>query len=124
MRFGQRVRSLRLEKGLTLRGLAEKVGVGFTYISKVENGKLDFADYPGYALIVKLAKALDADEDELLILGEKIPDKIRRRVLERPEAFLKLAGLDDRELDRVVAGLEGDSPDSPNKRRKPKGTRK
>ena len=106
MRFGQRVRSLRLEKKLTLRGLAEKVGVGFTYISKVENSKLDFADYPGYALIVKLAQALEADEDELLILAEKIPHKIRRRVLERPDVFLKLAGLDDRDMDGVVAQIQ------------------
>ena len=43
-RFGQEVRALRLVKGLTLR-LVVKVSVGFMYISKVENGKLDFADY-------------------------------------------------------------------------------
>ena len=42
--FGQEVRLLRLVKGLTLR-LVVKVSVGFMYISKVENGKLDFADY-------------------------------------------------------------------------------
>jgi transcriptional regulator with XRE-family HTH domain len=47
------------------------VGIGFTFISKTENGKLAFADYPGEALIVKLAKALDADADELLILAKK-----------------------------------------------------
>jgi transcriptional regulator with XRE-family HTH domain len=31
MRFGERVRQLRQGKKLTLRGLAAKVGVGFTY---------------------------------------------------------------------------------------------
>ncbi len=95
MRFGQR-----------LRALAEKVGVGFTYICKAENGKLDFADYPGYAFVVKVAKALEADENELLILAEKIPPVIKKRVLERPEAFLKLAGLDDEELDRLVGQIK------------------
>ncbi len=107
MRFGHRVRALRQEKGLTLRALAAKIGVGFTYISKVENGKLDFADYPSEAFIVRLAKVLDADEDELLLLAEKIPHKIRRRVLERPDAFLKWAGLRDKELDRLVAQIKG-----------------
>ena len=102
MTFGERVRQLRTPKGLTLRDLASKVGVGFTYISKVENGRLDFGDFPSEALIHKLAEALDADVSELLILAKKIPDPIKRRVLERPDDFRRLAALDDRELDAVM----------------------
>lgn len=104
-RFGQKVRKLRLEQGLSLRDLAPKVGVGFTYLSKAENGKLAFADYPGEALILKLAAALDADADELLIMAEKIPPQIRKRVLERPDAFRQLADLNDKELNRLLAHL-------------------
>src|ERR1022692_740592 len=78
MRFGQRLQALRKAKGYTLRDLAANVGVGVTYISKAENGKLAFADFPGEALIVKLAKALDADADELLILTKKIPPRSKR----------------------------------------------
>ena len=55
MRFGERVRHLRLEKKLGQRGLADQVGVTFTYISKIENEKLDFGDYPSEELILKLA---------------------------------------------------------------------
>ena len=106
MTFGQRVRELRRAKGLSLRALGEKVGVGFTYLSKVECGKLDFGEFPSQALIVRLAKALEADEDELMILAERVPDSIRRRVLERPDAFRKLALLDDTALDRVLAQIE------------------
>ncbi len=105
MRFGQRVKELRTAKGLTLRALASKVGCGFTYICKIEREKLDFAEYPSTPLIVKLAAALEADEDELLLLAEKIPTKIRRRVLERPDAFRKLADLDDAALDELVRGI-------------------
>jgi|ERR1019366_1212234 transcriptional regulator with XRE-family HTH domain len=105
MRFGKRLQALRKAKGYTLRDLAGKVGVGFTYISKAENGKLAFADFPGEALIVKLAKALDADADELLILAKKIPAQIKKRVLERPEAFRTLAGLNDKALDRLLMHL-------------------
>jgi transcriptional regulator with XRE-family HTH domain len=106
MRFGERVRELRQAKNLTLRGLAAKVGVGFTYLSKVENERLDFADYPSDDLICRVAKALDADADELLLLAEKVPARIKRRVLERPDAFRRLADLDDRTLDRVLASID------------------
>jgi hypothetical protein len=71
-----------------------------------------------------MAKDLDADEDEVLILAENIPLKIRRRVLERPDAFQKLAGLDDKELDRVVAKLESDLPNSSTNRKESQGKRK
>ena len=112
MRFGERVRELRQAKNLTLRGLAAKVGVGFTYLSKVENERLDFADYPSDDLICRVAKALNADADELLLLAKKIPYQIRRRVLERPDAFRRLAGLDDKALDKVIAVLDENSPNA------------
>jgi HTH-type transcriptional regulator, competence development regulator len=106
MRFGDRVRALRSAMGLSQRALGERVGVSFTYISKVENGKLDFGDYPSEDLIRRLAAALDADEEELLLLAEKIPEPIRRRFFERPDAFRLIARLDDKRLDRVLAFLE------------------
>ncbi len=104
--FGQKVRELRQAKGLNQRALAAKIGVNFTYVSRIENENLDFGLYPSEALIVRLAEALDADEDELLVLAKKIPGSIRRRVLERPEVFRKLAALDDETLDRLVAVIE------------------
>ncbi len=105
MKFGERIRQLRQEKGWTLRDLAPKVGVGFTYLSKVENGRLDFGDFPSEKLIRKLARVLDADLDELLLLADKVPDDIRQRVKQRPDAFRKIAGLDDRTLDRLLAQI-------------------
>ncbi len=107
MRFGETIRELRRAKGLTLRALGAQVGVSHAYISKVENGRLDFGDYPSEDLIRRLAEALDADEEELLLLAEKIPEAIRRRVMERPDAFLLLARLDDRGLDRLLTHAKG-----------------
>ncbi len=107
MPFGQRVRQLRQAKGLTLRDLAPRVGIGFTYLSKVENGRLDFGDYPSEELIVRIAEALDADADELLLLAEKIPEAIRLRVIQRPDAFRRLASLDDEALDFVLSAIDG-----------------
>ena len=102
MIFGERIRELRQAKQLTLRDLEAKVGVGFTYISKIENHKLEEGHGPSEKLIHKLASELDTNEEELLLLAQKVPEPIRRRVCERPEVFRVLAGLDDRTLDRLL----------------------
>jgi transcriptional regulator with XRE-family HTH domain len=106
MQFGEKVRELRKAKNLSQRDLAEKVGVNFTYISKIENEKLDFGDYPSEDLIEKLAKALKGDLDELLILAKKVPERIRQRVMERPDAFRKFANLDDKTIDRLLEEID------------------
>jgi HTH-type transcriptional regulator, competence development regulator len=109
MRFGDRVRELRLAKGWRLRDLAAKVGVGFTHLSRVENERLNYGDYPSDSLIHRLADALDADEEELLILAKRVPERIKRRVLQRPDVFGALADCDDMTLDKVMTGI-GQAP--------------
>ena len=103
MQFGERVRQLRTLRKLTQRELAAKIGVSDTYISKVENENLHFGDFPSEKFIHKLADVLDADEEELLLLADKVPETIRKRVRERPDAFRTLAGLDDKTLDGLLA---------------------
>jgi len=109
MRFGEVIRELRHNRQLSQRQLAATVGVTFTYISKIENHKLDFGEFPSEAMIHKLADALDADENDLLLLAKKVPPRIRERVFERPEAFSKIADLDDKTLDRLVAQIDRNS---------------
>ena len=106
--FGQRLRDLRKGKGLSQRALGDMVGINFTHLSKIENEKLDFAQFPSEDLIRKLAAALEADVDELLLLAKKIPEQIKKRVIERPDAFRKLADLDDETMDRLLEGLDQD----------------
>jgi HTH-type transcriptional regulator, competence development regulator len=118
MRFGERVRVLRTTKGLSQRVLGELIGVSFTYVSKIENEKIDFGDYPSEHLVRKLAKVLEVDEDEMLILAEKIPERIRRRVFERPEMFRTLALCDDKTLDRVMADISREGTQRRGSRRK------
>ena len=107
--FGMRVRQLRHAKEWSLRDLAEKVGVGFTYLSRVENERLNFGDYPSDTLIHRLADALDADEGELLLLAKRIPEPVKRRVLQRPDAFLAFASCDDATLDKLMVEI-GQTP--------------
>lgn len=103
MQFGKKILKYRREKGLTQRELAAEVGVEFSYISKIENGKLDFGDYPSEALIHRLADALDADEFQLLVLAEKIPPEVKERFFERPDAFRAFAALNDKAMDGLVS---------------------
>ena len=76
--------------------------MSISYISKVERERLHFGDYPSANFIHKLAEELEADEDELLLLADKVPDGIRQRIRERPEVFEALATCDDVTLDRVM----------------------
>ena len=76
MEFGERLRELRKTRGLTLRALAEGVGVDFTYLSKIENGKVGYL--PGADTIRGLAEVLEADPLELLQLADKVPPEMRR----------------------------------------------
>ena len=106
MQFGERIRELRLEKQLTQRELADRLGVSVTYISKVENEKLHFGDYPSEKFIHKVAEVLETDEDELLLLADKVPADIRQRIREKPEAFRILAKADDKTLEKAVKIVE------------------
>ncbi|MEA2085431.1 MAG: helix-turn-helix transcriptional regulator, partial [Chloroflexota bacterium] len=80
--FGKRLRELRKQVGMTQRGLADKVGVDFSYLSKIENGVLP---PPSEKVISKLAETLNASRDELLSLAGRIPSEIGE-LLTRPEA--------------------------------------
>ncbi len=106
MRFGETIREMRQDCKLSQRELAEKVGVTFTYISKIENHKLDFGQHPSEEMICKLAEALGADENAMLVLAEKIPPQVRQRVIERPEIFRKFAELDDKSLDQLEKQID------------------
>src|SRR4030065_1244793 len=87
-KFGNRLRELRPEAGMTLRELADLVNVNFTYLSKIENGALP---PPSEKVIRKLAEVLNFDKDELLTLAGIIPADIAeilrdRKTLERLRA--------------------------------------
>lgn len=69
--LGERVRVLRKAAGLTQRQLAAKTGVDSTYLSKIENNRLEHT--PSVRTIQSLAAAIRADELELIQLANKLP---------------------------------------------------
>jgi len=87
---------------MTQQKLAERLAVSLSYISKVENERLNAGDYPSENFVRRLAEALEADVDELLLLTNRVPEAIRRRVCERPEVFRVVAEMNDKEMDSFL----------------------
>jgi len=105
MQFGETIRQLRLELGLTQQEIAEQTSVSVSYISKVEIEKLQFGDYPSEKFIHRLADVLKADEDHLLLLADKVPAAMRKRIRQRPELFRRIATMDNRALDALESSI-------------------
>ena len=61
---------------MTLRSLAEAAGVDFTYLSKIENERLEYL--PGAETIRDLAQALEVDAMQLLHLANKLPPELAK----------------------------------------------
>lgn len=56
------IRQIRRQNNLSLRGLADRAGMSYTYLCNVENGKAD----PSLSTLQNLAKALGVTLIELL----------------------------------------------------------
>lgn len=106
---GQRIREIRKSRNLTQRELADLVGINFTYLSRVENDRLDDEQTPREETIQRIATALNADPDELLLLARRIPDAYRDRILARPAVFRKLLNLSDHALEELLQSIENRS---------------
>ena len=71
--FGEVIRGARKNKGYSQRDLGKKIGVDFTYLSKLENNR---ADYPPKEDLIRLiAQHLELNEEELVFLAGRIPQK-------------------------------------------------
>jgi HTH-type transcriptional regulator, competence development regulator len=106
--FGETLREQRRLKNISQRELAEKVGVDFSYISKVENDRLP---PPSADTIVKICKILEIESDILLALTGKIPSETKQMLSSSIEAqkFIKQAqemNLSDDEWQTLTKGLK------------------
>ena len=60
--IGQRIKGLRMEKGLTQEQLSERIGVGPSHMSHIESG----STVPSLAVFIAILNALDCSADALL----------------------------------------------------------
>lgn len=96
MDFGSRIRELRKGSGISLRDLADRVKIDFTYLSKIENGKVE---PPSEKIIKLLAQELGTDPEELLNLAGKVSsEQIRKAVESNPSVGILLRKIQSRDL--------------------------
>ncbi|MEB3205901.1 MAG: helix-turn-helix transcriptional regulator [Vampirovibrionales bacterium] len=108
--FGDYVRNKRMEKGVTLRKLADMLGVSATFLSKVERNELT---PPSLENIQKLAKLLDVPENILLSLAGKIENEMKEAVLDllhdkpnlTPAFFRKARQLSHDQLEQMIKDI-------------------
>jgi putative transcriptional regulator len=72
--FGRRLRELRLERNLTQDALAQIVATSKPFISDMERG----VKVPSLTMILRLARALDCNVYELVLVFDEITRRPRR----------------------------------------------
>ncbi|TCL00072.1 PAS domain S-box-containing protein [Natranaerovirga hydrolytica] len=80
------------ENIMTQRELAKRIGVGYPYISKLENNK---EHNPSDNVLYKISKALNLDIDELFIQANKITPDLYEFLLNEPDLIQILRVLMD-----------------------------
>ena len=75
--FGNKLREQRRVSGMSQRELAERIGVDFSYISKLENGRLP---PPAADTVVAICEELGIPAEEMLALTGKIPSDVQQTV--------------------------------------------
>jgi len=104
MKFGKTVRKLREERNISIAQFARKVGMSPSYLAPIER---DVFPPPTEQKVVRIAKALDQDPDELLALAGRIGSDLRRIIRRQPASSGRLLraidGLPTRDIDELVA---------------------
>ncbi|MDM8529671.1 helix-turn-helix transcriptional regulator [Anaerolineales bacterium HSG25] len=60
--FGEKLRTLRKRRGLTLRQLAPLLGVQYSFVGKMERGE----KVPNTAMVLKIATFFEVSTDQLM----------------------------------------------------------
>jgi transcriptional regulator with XRE-family HTH domain len=101
--FGEILREKRLARGLSLRKFAELVGVSPTYVSQIEQDKVD---PPTAERVRRMAELLGEVADELIALAGRVPEDlpaiIQRRPVQMPELLREANGLTADQLRKLV----------------------
>ena len=120
-KFGDVLRAKRRAAGVSQRKLADLAGVDFSYISKIENGRLPA---PAADTVVRFAVHLDCPAEELLAAAQKLPGSVGSNVSSDPSAvrFFQEAselGLTSQEWEKMLGSLHGLRTSRRRRRRKP-----
>jgi HTH-type transcriptional regulator, competence development regulator len=86
--FGRLIRQARKDKAYSQRELAGMLSVDFTYLSKLENDRADYA--PKEEVIRALARNLDINEEELIFLAGRLPQQYEALLKQNPKEMQAL----------------------------------
>ena len=104
--FGKRIRELRTQQRLTQRELAAQVAIDVGYISKIEAEKVP---PPSEKVIERLALALGADKDELMVLAGRAPKDLEPIIthdIRIPAILRRARGLSPQDWEKVESYIE------------------
>ena len=79
--FGSHLRNLRKERRMTQQQLADAVGIDFTYLSKVENGRVA---PPSEDTIREIARELQIDSEDLVLCAGKVDPALKEVAASEP----------------------------------------
>jgi HTH-type transcriptional regulator, competence development regulator len=107
--FGELLREKRRAAGLSQRQLADRAGVDFSYISKLENSRLPAA---ADETVVRICDILGCPAEEFFTAAKKLPTELGESLAGEPAAirFLQEASrlqLSQREWERMLGELHG-----------------
>jgi len=105
--FGQVLRERRVAKGFSLRKFAEMVGVSPTYLSQVEQNKVEKP--PTAERVRRMAELLGANADEWSALAGRVPEDlpgiIKKQPTQLPELLREASGLTPEQLKQFIAKM-------------------
>ena len=105
--FGERLRERRITKGIGLRAFSKDVGVSPTYLSQVEQGKVD---PPTADRVKRIAELLEESVDEWTALAgrlaEDLPEIIHSSPIEVPDLLRAVKGMTPEQMQKVREAAE------------------
>jgi HTH-type transcriptional regulator, competence development regulator len=84
-KFGTVLRQLRTKTGIGIKVLAPRLGVTYSYLSKLENDEVG----PSEELVHRVAKYFKYDRDQLLLSAGKVPAEVLEILRENPDRAIQ-----------------------------------
>ena len=83
--FGTLFKRIRIEKGYSIKSLARKLNINYSYLSKIENNHT----LPSEDFIERVSKLFGYDKEELMLRAEKIPKDIMNILRNNPKEAIE-----------------------------------
>ncbi|MEW6747255.1 MAG: helix-turn-helix transcriptional regulator [Planctomycetota bacterium] len=97
MKFGKTIRKLREDRQISIARFAKQVGMSPTYLAPIER---DVFAPPAEDKVIRIAKALGQDPDEMLALADRVATDLQDIIKQKPAATAQLL--------RAIKGMSGE----------------